>query len=129
MLEWLTILARAGVDLLEYGRCESSFLKNKKRCAKRSYCSCERIMTKPTIKIRLVGILYGPKAEDWRLCWNEETDEYVGDFWDLVERGPSSTMPGSWDESDQDSDGDWDRDTDDLWDQDSDEDWDEDSGT
>lgn len=43
----------------------------------------------------ILGFTYGPCPEDWRLWENEPTDEFAGDFWQLVER-KVEVMPGSW---------------------------------
>ncbi|RYP07837.1 hypothetical protein DL765_008990 [Monosporascus sp. GIB2] len=39
---------------------------------------------------------YGPEPEDWDVYWSEPTDEFAGDFWELVENPPLQ-VPGAWD--------------------------------
>jgi hypothetical protein len=44
---------------------------------------------------RLLGFSYGPTPGDWKVWENEPSDEFVGDFWSMVER-KEEVMPGTW---------------------------------
>ncbi|RYP89920.1 hypothetical protein DL770_003941 [Monosporascus sp. CRB-9-2] len=55
------------------------------------------------VSIRLMGYKYGPEPEDWDVYWSEPTDEFAGDFWELVENPPLQ-VPGAWDPNFNDED-------------------------
>jgi hypothetical protein len=44
---------------------------------------------------RLLGFNYGPHPDDWRIWENEPTDEFVGDFWLMLDK-KKEVMPGTW---------------------------------
>lgn len=98
----MQILARAiegaGVDLLEFGNEEVSLLAKglvdqDMLCP--VYDDKDDVFRDTTI--RLIGISYGPKPEDWH-CWlSDFTDEYAGGFWEMVENAePQLRVPGAW---------------------------------
>ena len=47
-----------------------------------------------TRPIRIVGLEYGPKVEDWRLFFAPEYEWMASEFWAMVER--PKAMPGTW---------------------------------
>lgn len=45
--------------------------------------------------MRLASFKYGPRPEDWHLIWGVDSDEFAGEFWDLIEN-PPLRIPGGW---------------------------------
>ncbi|KAI1094010.1 hypothetical protein F5B19DRAFT_82152 [Rostrohypoxylon terebratum] len=96
LVSWLEVLEQAGIDLVEYGRCEYElFIRYAERCfdVSESYLSDRREL--PFSHIYLVGFKFNEKPTDWEFYWDEPTDEFAGDFWELVEDRPLR-IPGSW---------------------------------
>jgi hypothetical protein len=89
---WVSTLRDLGVDLIGYGQRETllwshgAVLDRDVPLYYGPYYSGQK---------RLLGFTYGPCPEDWRLLEDEPTDEFAGDFWQLVER-KVEVMPGSW---------------------------------
>ncbi|KAJ5798310.1 uncharacterized protein N7503_007606 [Penicillium pulvis] len=84
-------LQGAGVNLKDFGEREELILQDQGgyidfRTFGRSWC----------FVIRLIGFSYGPTPEDWCLWVSEPSDEFVGDFWAMVDR--RMEMPGGWSE-------------------------------
>jgi hypothetical protein len=46
---------------------------------------------------RIIGINYGPKADDWHLWLSNPLDEWAGEFWDMLDH-PERAIPGAWEE-------------------------------
>ncbi|KAI0202284.1 hypothetical protein F4808DRAFT_458886 [Astrocystis sublimbata] len=99
--QWLVILHRAGVDLTQYGLRENELLRDEEnpmvRDVKRIYFA-STIFTEEVTWIgesRLYGFKVGPMPADWECYWSEPTDEFAGEFWDMVE-DPTRDMPGAW---------------------------------
>ncbi|KAI1209621.1 uncharacterized protein F4807DRAFT_460370 [Annulohypoxylon truncatum] len=91
LISWLEVLKRAGIDLDVYGYREHEiFVKNDQHFFDlRSYFQ-------PSFSaFYLVDFKFGPEPEDWEFYWAEPTDEFAGDFWDLIENPPLH-IPGSW---------------------------------
>jgi hypothetical protein len=117
---WLTDLFTCGVDLQKYGTEEYLLLNNfiRDRLEDRLWSSdyVDRLFLP-----RLINFSYGPNPDDWVFWFSEVTDQFAGDFWEMVEAGQNpaqetvtlttqetvtSTMPGSWNE-DSDSESTW----------------------
>lgn len=48
--------------------------------------------------VYLIGFKYGPEPEDWDIYWDEPTDMFAGEFWELIENPPPQ-IPGAWEEA------------------------------
>ncbi|KAJ6189715.1 hypothetical protein N7519_004623 [Penicillium mononematosum] len=88
--KWLTDLKSAGVDLQKFGEIEDSMWKMEliRRDigpwdGENSGCH------------RLIGFSYGPRIDDWSVWLSPKWDNFIGDFWSLIER-PAETMAGGW---------------------------------
>lgn len=100
---WISTLYDYGVDLKEYGLQESLTWVNLEGSILDGimYTEYTATGTRPYDSIyyrgrtRLLGFKYGPLPEDWKLRYNEPTDEFAGDFWLMVE-GKVEVMPGTW---------------------------------
>ncbi|RYP11636.1 hypothetical protein DL767_011113 [Monosporascus sp. MG133] len=94
------ILKAAGINVTEYGRREMELLRD--TALTRDFVFSRRYPQKVPgpvwrgFSIRLMGYKYGPEPEDWDVYWSEPTDEFAGDFWELVENPPLQ-VPGAWD--------------------------------
>ncbi|RYP46480.1 hypothetical protein DL768_007313 [Monosporascus sp. mg162] len=103
-IAWIGSLKAAGINVTEYGRCEMELLRD--TALTRDFVPCREYyqmhpwkVQDPVwrgVSIRLMGYKYGPEPEDWDVYWSEPTDEFVGDFWELVENPPLQ-VPGAWD--------------------------------
>ena len=51
---------------------------------------------------RLISFSFGPDLMDWQVWASEPTDEFVGEFWEMIETEERKvvSMPGTWDEVD-----------------------------
>lgn len=102
---WISTLYDYGVDLNGYGLRESSIWVNlgEPTDAETKYTGYTTRGTRDYDsdyyfgQRRLLGFNYGPFPEDWRVWINEPTDEFVGDFWLMVDRRVE-VMPGTWTE-------------------------------
>ena len=87
---WITILYNAGVNLVEYGRREQLIWQS---------FDVIREWGTPLDnyenRFRFVGFTYGRLPNDWRIWLNEPTDQYVGDFWMMLDKR-IDIMPGTW---------------------------------
>ncbi|KAI1803617.1 hypothetical protein F4811DRAFT_553696 [Daldinia bambusicola] len=93
--KWLEVLALAGVDLEAYGQREYGFLIGS--------CNLRHITIfwdDMCVKVHFVHFKFGPKPEDWQFYFNEPTDEFAGDFWNLV-KDPPLNIPGAWVEEEE----------------------------
>jgi hypothetical protein len=84
-------LQGAGVNLKEFGEREELILKDQ--------LGGIDFRTSGTLRcfvIRLIGFSYGPGPDDWCLWVSEPSDEFVGDFWAMIDR--RMEMPGRWSE-------------------------------
>lgn len=95
---WLSELKRAGIDLEEYGAFQQEWFKldyvpQEFPVWADSGCSSQKNDDRPWGK--LLGLEYGPEPEDWRIFITNPVDEYVGEFWESVQRG-FEVMPGTW---------------------------------
>ncbi|KAI1453100.1 hypothetical protein F4805DRAFT_388003 [Annulohypoxylon moriforme] len=88
---WLKALKIAGVDLNTYGHREHEIFIDDDHYFRAPYMGRYR----DPIMLHLVGFKFGSEPEDWEFYWAEPTDEFAGDFWNLIENPPPS-IPGSW---------------------------------
>jgi hypothetical protein len=44
---------------------------------------------------RIIGFSYGARPNDWKLWVSESTDEFAGQFWDMIDH-PERKIPGAW---------------------------------
>ncbi|KAH6674255.1 hypothetical protein B0J14DRAFT_539955 [Halenospora varia] len=109
---WLEDLHSNGVDLQQYGEREHANLGNDFKV--RWICHMYECYGKENMNLHgeschihaafhLTGFSYGHRPEDWRFWFSEYTDQFTGDFWNLValqERadrsGSTVKMPGGW---------------------------------
>lgn len=92
---YITTLYDSGVNLKEYGLRESltwESLEAQKPClgGPRNYYSNYYFGRRC-----LLGFNYGPYPGDWRVWENDSTDEFVGNFWLMLDRR-EEVMPGTW---------------------------------
>ncbi|KAK7996590.1 Transcriptional regulatory protein Pro-1 [Apiospora arundinis] len=97
---WVQDLVKADVDIEEYGSVEQDILRSIKAESRTSFkIRTDALYDIPSglrgYEICLYDFTYGPNVEDWTILCNEPTDEFVGEFWDLVEDRPLD-MPGAW---------------------------------
>lgn len=84
-------LQDTNVNLKELGEKEELILKDKGGCIDfQTFGRSRRFV------IRLIGFSHGPTPEDWCLWISEPSDEFVGDFWAMIDR--RMEMPGGWSE-------------------------------
>lgn len=105
--KWLQILKASDIDLTAYGARENAILQASEEtrnfwslACKKVYRSLYRSIGRHSGQINwkcynLLGFKYGPNVEDWDIRWDEPTDKFAGQFWNLVE-SPSIRIPGEW---------------------------------
>ncbi|KAK3396273.1 hypothetical protein B0T20DRAFT_417304 [Sordaria brevicollis] len=49
----------------------------------------------PRTALFLTGFTHGPRPEDWEIFWDPSVEDYVEDFWRMIENPPLA-IPGSW---------------------------------
>lgn len=91
---WLRAVRKAGVDLNTYGKREHQLLVDSNVSQQRRM-SLNFANNYSVSVFRIVGFTYGPNPEDWKVFWNEPTDQFAGQFWGLIENPPLH-IPGSW---------------------------------
>lgn len=110
---WLEDLSIAGVDLAEYGRIEEAILSSLSPSEKSFiafFPATQHPTRMPTKRwnyyqighIKLESFTYGPKPTDWSYVWDYPTENFSGEFWEMIDN-VSLKVPGSWVE-DSDSD-------------------------
>jgi hypothetical protein len=110
--QWLLILREIGVNLCAYGKAENALLCREDLQVARSIYVNEWVPEVPEYpeglggtcshshEFYLLGYKYGSKVEDWDVWWNEPTDSFAGEFWDMIENPPTN-MPGRWVEDEE----------------------------
>ncbi|KAH8803963.1 hypothetical protein F5882DRAFT_392697 [Hyaloscypha sp. PMI_1271] len=95
--DWLFSLLECGVDLQDYGVWETISSQNKDFRHFWYYSSrlgnagnensdfYQSVRYSADFDIRLLGITYGPRPEDWIFWFSEPSDPFAGDFWAMVE--------------------------------------------
>lgn len=105
LVTWLTAFYESGMNLQQYGEKEKEL--GTFEFSKYYYLNYRTG--------GVVGIAFGPHPSDWRFWWAEPTDEYAGDFWELIEEDglwePESDLseeeeleqaiPGAWEDDDE----------------------------
>ena len=89
---WLKQLKVVGVNLNRYGKAEECIWKM--GVTQREF-SVWNIPEQEFELQRIIGFAYGSSPENWYVWLSEESDSFVGEFWDMIER-PIEVMPGSW---------------------------------
>ncbi|WDK21606.1 Ankyrin repeat-containing protein [Colletotrichum graminicola] len=91
---WIAMLSDCGVDLLSYGLKERQLYDEGSMHYRRRFFL--RFSSPTAARLFFVGFTYyGARPEQWRLWWTFEYEEYVEEFWNLVE-SREFKMPGSW---------------------------------
>jgi hypothetical protein len=88
---WLEVLVDVGIDLAQMGTREYDlFLEHRRELSIRFY-------RYPELRdVRVVGLSSGQSTDTWRIWLSNPLDGWAGDFWQLVEEGPSLSVPGAW---------------------------------
>jgi hypothetical protein len=89
---WLKQLEVVGVDLNGYGKAEEYMWKGV--ITQREF-DVWNIPEQENELQRMIGFAYGSSPENWYIWLSEESDSFVGEFWDMIER-PVEVMPGAW---------------------------------
>lgn len=90
---WLEDLKESGIDLIEYGKEEKRLLLEEECIRSIRYHFSD---SRPADSmLRLATFTYGPNPEDWSFVWELESEDLVGDFWEMIEN-PTLNMVGSW---------------------------------
>jgi len=115
---WLADLVLLDVDLERYGRDEYACYKDSK-AREMHGLKIDYLLNRQVRNIELgldeycggdddcfiiepIGFQYGPRPEDWHFWFPERTDQFAGDFWNLIENGlierqkDLRRLPGSW---------------------------------
>lgn len=96
LLTWLQTLQGFGIDLERYGKTEHKLFYQESS----SWRNLEFLIPgrgEEVYPLRLIGLQVGPEPEDWKVWLSEPSDEFAGDFWDMLEH-PERTIPGAWDD-------------------------------
>lgn len=89
---WLKQLDVGSVDLKAYGKAEECIWK--RAIAQREF-HVWNIPEQGLESQRMNGFTYGTSHENWYIWLSAESDSFVGEFWDMIER-PGEVMPGAW---------------------------------
>lgn len=98
LTSWLEDVQSAGIDLAAYGKKELELFVRDHQVLALRWCTLDigpKSDGYPLSGPRLVSFTYGPEPEDWELIWDPDTEEFAGDFWELVEDRPLP-VPGAW---------------------------------
>jgi hypothetical protein len=96
LLTWLQTLQGFGIDLERYGKTEHKLFYQESS----SWRNLELLVPGSwgeVYLLRLIGLQVGPEPDDWKVWISEPSDEFAGDFWDMLEH-PERTIPGAWDD-------------------------------
>lgn len=88
--KWLTDLKSAGIDLQKFGEIEDSIWK--RELIRRDFGPGDG---ENLCFHRLIGFSYGSCIDDWSVWLSPKWDNFIRDFWSLIER-PAETMAGGW---------------------------------
>lgn len=94
---WLETLQTSGVDLEEYGKTENLVQKESSMRGIPLFSHSSYYDRDIVSFLRLIALEVGPNPQDWKFWFSDPTDQFVGEFWDMVEH-PERSMPGAWDE-------------------------------
>ena len=101
--KWLENLKSGGIDLKSYGRLETKTFKQiRQGKIHERYMGAKVGLFRdggqdrhPKTVLFLTGFTYGPQPEDWTLFWDPFVEDFVEDFWWMIENPPLA-IPGSW---------------------------------
>ena len=96
LLTWLQTLQGFGIDLERYGKTEYKLFYQESS----SWRNLDLLIPGRGEEVyppRLIGLQVGPEPEDWKVWLSEPSDEFAGEFWDMLEH-PERTIPGAWDD-------------------------------
>jgi hypothetical protein len=121
---WLEDIFDAGIDLLQYGALESEAVQKRRNEEPAPECACSKYSgsrfgprqcthtNKCRSQTNLISLHYGTRPGDWIFWLSEQTDEFAGGFWSMIEDllefeaeelPMVFTMPGSWNEAEDNS--------------------------
>lgn len=96
----MQLIASCGHDLLGFGRREAAIWVGEDAMCR---IAKEALIFEPSDIFRIpygrwcVWVIhYGSEPLDWYFEWEIPQEDYAGEFWALVERGPPTPMPGAW---------------------------------
>ncbi|PQK14701.1 hypothetical protein BB8028_0005g02300 [Beauveria bassiana] len=92
---WLEDLQRGGIDLEKYGQVEEEIFRQMNWFESKVFRQPKRWYSCGPTTYALIGFNYGPEPEDWRFEWELDTDELVGEFWELIDN-QDIRIVGSW---------------------------------
>jgi hypothetical protein len=97
---WLTLLAKAGIDLSEYGRKEKLAYHCRYPSISSTRRSNETLWWTPQ-KALSFTFSYGSRPQDWKFWLIPAMDNSFREFWDMVDH-PERAMPGYWNNEPED---------------------------
>ncbi|KAK8143981.1 hypothetical protein G3M48_006489 [Beauveria asiatica] len=94
---WLEDLQRGGIDLEKYGQEEEEIFRKMNWFRSKDF---QFETWPPTIgngptTYAIIGFSYGPEPKDWKFEWELDTDELVGEFWELIDNQEIRII-GAW---------------------------------
>ncbi|CZR68075.1 uncharacterized protein PAC_17974 [Phialocephala subalpina] len=100
---YLLVLAQSGIDILSYGQKEKELHDQDAVDKTFQYVFFPlgrkntqwKVLSAVQATWNLIGFTYGPTPDDWRIWGSQPTDDFVGDFWCMIE-SPWERMPGAW---------------------------------
>ncbi len=94
---WLEDLAVSGLNLQHYGRYELQLYKSNSLVRRWRWSKLELQGggTGPPSGPQLASFTYGPRPEDWDLLWELGAEDYLRDFWSMVD-ARQLYIPGEW---------------------------------
>lgn len=97
---WLEDVRLSGLNLSAYGRQELKLYKlnNRNQIWRWNILSLGEEAVYPSGP-QLVSFKYDPQPEEWHFEWDLAVEEYVGDFWNMVDNPPLH-IPGGWTDDD-----------------------------
>ncbi|KAH8819423.1 hypothetical protein F5884DRAFT_11225 [Xylogone sp. PMI_703] len=98
LCKWLETLRESGINLEQYGKAQAQLYKSVGDLFFKLYVHIEDTFDwDEASSVRLIAMEFGPNPEDWKLWLSDPTDQFAGEFWDMIE-SPERSMPGAWDE-------------------------------
>ena len=110
--DWLSILSDCEFDLQEYGRWETMRFQGACRDLgvekSKWYDRTTQEWVDPgsTWPFRFIGFSFRKRIDDWKFWFSEPTDQFAGDFWQLIDEGKRQesnvegfdepSIPGAW---------------------------------
>ena len=105
---WLSDLGSKGVNILfygeeekrlhEYGHIQRDFYRAILEAGIDGKEKTTKLINEAYGTLRLISFSPAATPEKWQLWWSEPTDEFDGDFWEMIKR-TRITIPGAWDET------------------------------